>query len=250
MKNLKNMGLSSYILYSNGTIYSLKSRRFLHGWLDIGGYPRVGLTRDDGSLWHNILVHRLVAENFLPPPDDPEKTQVNHINGIKSDNRVCNLEWSTPSENTQHANDIGLRTPTFLTEHNKIPVKSEVVHDWTKPLSILDVTEDDVHNICYHLQEGYRVCDVSRMLEIDRRFIQHLRDNQKPCWSHIVKSYDFSKIKRKMKTSPETVMMICQMLQDQKSVMDISRELEVDRKLVGNIKGRKFHKDISADYDF
>nr|AHF24271.1 HNH endonuclease [uncultured bacterium Contig1770] len=63
------------------------------------GYMRVFLSRD-GAV-RNVLVHRLVAEAFIP--FHAEGVEVNHINGNKEDNRLVNLEWVTHGENVAHA---------------------------------------------------------------------------------------------------------------------------------------------------
>lgn len=51
------------------------------------------------------LVHRLVAEAFLPPPPTPEHVEVNHKDGDPTNNRADNLEWCTKTENVQHSYD-------------------------------------------------------------------------------------------------------------------------------------------------
>ncbi len=58
-----------------------------------------------------VSIHRMVAFAFLDKGSD--KTEVNHKNGIKSDNRIENLEWVTRSENIKHAYDcLGKITPS------------------------------------------------------------------------------------------------------------------------------------------
>lgn len=248
MKNLKNINFSDYCIDNNGNIYSLKVNRLLSGWVSREGYRTYALTDDNGDVHQNVRVHRLIAEVFIPNPEN--KPQVNHINGIKTDNRVNNLEWVTCSENTQHANDMGLRIPTYVWDKNVLPKQEEIIHDWTDRVSTVNMTEEDVHKACSLLEEGYRVCDVSRMTGYDRRYVQKLRDSSLDKWRHITISYDFSKIRRKIKTSPETIIKICEMLQEGTGVLEISRALNVDRKLVGNIKNRKFHRNISSSFRF
>lgn len=60
----------------------------------------------------NFFVHRIIAECFVPNLDN--KAEVNHINGVKTDNSADNLEWVTGSENKKHAYRIGLRTPIYV----------------------------------------------------------------------------------------------------------------------------------------
>ena len=58
------------------------------------------------------LVHRLVAETWIDNPIPNYYTQVNHINGDKTDNSVENLEWVSPSQNLRHAFRTGLKKPS------------------------------------------------------------------------------------------------------------------------------------------
>lgn len=55
----------------------------------------------------NLYIHRIVAELFLEKPL-PHKTQVNHIDGDKRNNKEGNLEWVCPKENIKHSHDTGL----------------------------------------------------------------------------------------------------------------------------------------------
>jgi hypothetical protein len=91
------------------------------------GYCQINISRNDGTGKSNtVLVHKLIAETFIPNPDNlPE---INHINGVKSDNRVENLEWCTRSENQIHAYKMGLSYVYHGEEHPKAKFTNEQAH--------------------------------------------------------------------------------------------------------------------------
>ena len=87
-----------YIIYSDGTIWSNIRNKFLKPHKNNVGYQMVSVSIN--RIITKKTIHRLVAESFIPNPDN--LPQVNHINGIKTDNRVENLEWCTNRFNTNH----------------------------------------------------------------------------------------------------------------------------------------------------
>lgn len=96
-------GFDNYIVYSDGTIFSKKRKRFLNGGLDTDGYRQLVLCQDGKRATKKF--HRLVAEHFLDNPDN--LPVVNHKDGCKENNDVSNLEWCTISHNTKEAYRLG-----------------------------------------------------------------------------------------------------------------------------------------------
>lgn len=93
----------------NGQCNITQAEKILSQTLDPKGYLKVTLCKNTIHKTHRV--HRLIAFAFVPNPCNKE--QVNHKNGIKTDNSINNLEWVTHQENCQHAQDCLLNKARF-----------------------------------------------------------------------------------------------------------------------------------------
>lgn len=98
-----------YLIYPDGSVYSLEKNIFMKFSVTKLGYKSVELFNKNGS--KRFWVHRLVAQAYIPNPDN--LPQVNHKDENPSNNSVDNLEWCTAKYNMNYGNGA-------KTRHNKI----------------------------------------------------------------------------------------------------------------------------------
>lgn len=102
---VSNMGrvkrLDTTVYYKDGRVFHYKEA-ILKLRTTKDGYKMTSLSKN--SLPKTNLIHRLVASHFVPNPFN--KPVTNHLNGIRDDNRACNLQWATQSENLRHSFDV------------------------------------------------------------------------------------------------------------------------------------------------
>lgn len=110
-------------------------------------------------------VHRLVASTFIPNPDS--KPQVNHKNGIKTDNNVVNLEWVTSKENVNYSKET---FGTFRGEKHSKAILSEL-----SELSVLDIRRK--------YQQGVRKIELTKQYKISYGHVEAILN--KRIWKHI-----------------------------------------------------------------
>jgi hypothetical protein len=108
---------SNYLVSNFGNIKNKKTNHILRGCSDKHNYKYYQLFSDDNKT-KQFSCHRLVADLFIPNPDN--KPQVNHIDSNKKNNHVDNLEWMTASENVKHAIKNGRKKGNTINKKVKI----------------------------------------------------------------------------------------------------------------------------------
>jgi hypothetical protein len=156
ISNLGNVRSYDRWFKNHSKMQFLKGREIKTNLMGIG-YLGFSLFKD--STQKKVKVHRLVAEHFVDNPDN--KPNVNHKNGIKTDNRAENLEWCTQKENIQHAFDSGLN------------------HKGEKHGNAL-INEEQAKFIKY---SNHTIKELCGMFNLSRSAISFIRSGKR--WSHI-----------------------------------------------------------------
>lgn len=172
---------------NKGTIRCSKTHRVRYTGINAQGY--LSLCAKKGGKRHKLKVHRLVAKNHLPPPQQElvEKCAgehygvvlVKHLDNNKPNNHVENLEWSDSLGNTQQAWQDGL---------------IEGLRGEANGRAIL--TEDKVHAMCKAFQEGMMPQEAVQVFGVSRQQASKIRAGIQ--WKYIWEQYDI-KVKRRSK---------------------------------------------------
>jgi len=128
MLSVKIKGYPDYVITTNGEVYTLKSvkPRRLVSFITPFGYEMVGLCKN-GKQKH-FFVHRLVAEAFIPNPDN--KPYINHKDENKTNNSVDNLEWCTSRENNTHGTRLQRIAESNKKEVLQLDENGNIINRW------------------------------------------------------------------------------------------------------------------------
>lgn len=143
-------------------IYKNGKTRIMIGGIQNGGYKYVSLTKDSVSKVKTI--HRIVAIHFIENPFN--KSDVNHKNSDRKDNRVLNLEWNTRSENLKHGYRSGNRKSSMIGKSGENSINGKQVLQFSKDYKLLNCFTSAV---CAEIKTGVSRSNISSVCRGLRR---------------------------------------------------------------------------------
>lgn len=214
-----------YWVDEQGNVY--KGSRCLKKNKMDNGYESVSISYLDNRPRKLFYVHRLIAEMFIPNPEN--KRFVNHKNSNRMDNRADNLEWCTHFENMQHAHAVGAFRKKTGQHHHAI------------------FTDETIRHVCKLLSEGRRDKDIENLTGVTRHSVSDIR--KRKVWYHISCDYEFV-TPRKRRLSDATAEWVCRMIVEGKAPKEIEdlSDGKVLQNMVRDIKLKKSYADISDKY--
>lgn len=244
----EGIDIGEYLISSYGNVYDLRKNIYVPQHIsNTNGYVYINLRHNEKLKSGSLLVHRLVAFNFVAK-QFPGQDQVNHINGVKTCNYAYNLEWTTPKENTNHAFETGLAI-------NNIGENSHFAK----------LSNDQVETICQLLSQGLAYNQI--LIEIGLEVTPNNMDMigniyRRIAWRHISDKYEFPEHDIRFRANPlERIEAICSYLEQGLSNREVyeavfNKPFVLDKttkqayELIRLIRNRKQFVDVSANYNF
>ena len=162
----------NYSISSMGRVRNDLTNKILNCSLNTKGYVQVALWNNGEKTIHRV--HRLVAKEFIE--NNFNKPQVNHINGLKTDNRIENLEWCNNSENIKHSYKIGTMKNSGKLRGVKYLHSTGSLHPLAK------LTEDNVRFIRNN-KTKFKRKELQDMFGVSQQSISNIINNIS--WTHI-----------------------------------------------------------------
>lgn len=206
-----------YIIYKDGKIFDIKRNKYCKKMINKKGYHRVYLS----NIQKNIYVHRLVMCKYAPVENEIY-LQVNHKNGIKTDNRFENLEWCTQSENQKHAfNNNLLSRKETKNSQNKLEI-------------------EEVKEIIQKLLDEVPINKIADEYGVSKSLISRIRT--KRVWVDLTKDIEFPKSKFSNKCKTLYIKMEDSLIKDLMDNIDIntlSKKYHLSKRYIRDFKYRK-----------
>ena len=155
------VGFDKYKVSNKGEIFSELRNKTLKPYLNKNHYLHVTLTKN--SKQYKVKIHRIVARAFYG--ECPIEKEINHIDGVKLNNGLVNLEYITRSENHKHAFRLGLRNNTGENHPNA------------------KLTEKDVLRIRGLIKNNANMKSLAIVFGVDYTTIWAIKNRR--IWSHI-----------------------------------------------------------------
>ena len=232
---------TQYAISNKGNVRNSNTGKILQPEVSNCGYLRVGMyyVKDEKRYHIHGSVHRLVALAFIPNPDN--LPQVNHKDGNKTNNKVDNLEWSSPSDNDYHAYATGLK--------KRIYGENSHLHKYSR---------ESIEEACKLMESGkYAIREISDITNIPVAMLCRVR--LRKSWCNVSKNYHVENCKKSQRYDGSQYSMwqiekVFILLSENKlSIYDISDRTKVSvatiRNIVAHGKGLKQYESLYDEYD-
>lgn len=197
MKQVDIKGFEDYQITDDGRVWNKKSNKWLKVSIDPhkGGYYIVSLYKDGKQ--RLTTIHRLIAETFIPNPE--KKPCVDHINTIRTDNRIENLRWVSYKENSnndltkQHLSNGHKKESNGMFEKHHSEETKKKISEAKKGIKLSEKHKEKLFKkVCQYTLDNEFIREFQSLIEIKSKYgfdtssiIRCCRNKQKTAYGYI-----------------------------------------------------------------